>query len=72
MDCDEVRRLYHHFVDNELGEKERRSFKQHLENCHRCNYRVRVTVRLKTTIVEKFSVRRAPSDLIERIKSDLF
>lgn len=72
MNCDEVRRLFHRFVDNEMDEEDRRAVKEHLEECRRCNYRVRITVRLKTTIVEKFSVRRAPSDLLERIKSNLF
>jgi len=72
MNCEELRELFHRFVDDELGDRERRTIQEHLERCDRCQYRVKITVRLKPTIVEKFSVRRAPSDLLERIESRLF
>lgn len=72
MKCEDVRRQCQLLLDDELGDEARELLQSHLEDCPHCKKRVRVEVRFKTTIVEKFSVRSAPSDLLERIKSRLF
>ncbi|MFB6357374.1 MAG: zf-HC2 domain-containing protein [bacterium] len=72
MDCKEVRKKHYLFVDGELKSTQVQSVKQHIEECPKCGRRIRIERKFKSTIVNNFEPSEAPSELKEKISSEIF
>jgi mycothiol system anti-sigma-R factor len=73
MNCREVLKIYQLYVDDEMDESRIDDLQEHIENCPKCQYRVKFEVRFKTTITKKVKTesRSAPDELRERILQKL-
>lgn len=72
MDCQEFIEKYQLYLDQELNEKQYRTFEKHIRHCSQCGRRIQFEIQFKTTIVKKFEGREAPKELQKKIRTKLF
>lgn len=74
MDCREILKTYQLYVDDEMDDDQIEVFKQHIENCPECKFRIQIETQFKVTITKKiqYKYKSAPSDLEKRIRNRIF
>jgi len=72
MNCEEVLELYQRYLDNELRDRRSSSVKDHIENCRQCKKVLIIERRFKAVIIKKIKRQKAPLELKEKIKKQIF
>ena len=67
LDCEEVARRLHTFLDRELDEVEVAEVQAYLDNCTECYPKFRFEASVKRLIMTSFSEQSASSSLRERL-----
>jgi len=72
--CSDIEKLAQQYLDNQLDEKEKKLFNEHLEYCLPCDKKIEFEQKLKEIIHKKLSHKEAVDNLkhnIIKIISDL-
>lgn len=68
MNCRDVEKFAHAYVDGEFADEERGAFSAHLEVCAKCKRSVRFVGAFSKRLKDALSVERAPAALLGRVK----
>lgn len=71
MDCLDVQKLIHAYLDGEFDEHERISLASHLEGCESCRAHVRFEAELRRRLRESCPIVPAPTELRARVQKAL-
>lgn len=71
MNCQEVQKFVHVYVDGEFGDDERREFELHLQQCGDCRAVVRFEERFKAAVQSRIPKLKAPERLLHAVREDL-
>lgn len=67
MNCQEIQKFVHVYVDGEFGAEEKRECEKHLQFCEECRAIVRFEERFKLALQTRMPKTKAPQPLIERV-----
>ncbi|TNE49942.1 MAG: hypothetical protein EP343_10455 [Deltaproteobacteria bacterium] len=71
MNCSEIRRFLHAYIDEEFGEREQIEFELHLRQCSHCRDEVNYYRALRRTLRQKLPSKVAPMRLENMIRDTL-
>ena len=68
FNCDDVEKNVHKFLDNQLSDKEKEKFEEHLDNCLPCDKKIEFEVKLKSIMKIKAKENSYPQELEQELK----
>ncbi len=71
MNCQEIHKFVHVYVDGEFGDRERREFEKHLQGCEECCAVVRFEERFKSTLQKSMPKIKAPKSVVDKLRTHL-
>lgn len=71
MNCQEIQKFVHVYVDGEFGDEERREFELHLQKCEGCRDVVRFEERFKAALQSRLPKLKAPERLVNAVRERL-
>jgi anti-sigma factor RsiW len=69
MNCSDVEKFAHAYVDGEFADEERGAFSAHLEVCAKCRRAVRFVGSFSKRLKDSWTVERAPASLLGRVQN---
>lgn len=71
FNCADVEKNVHKFLDNQLSDKEKEKFEEHLDNCLPCDKKIEFEVKLKSIMKIKAKENSYPQELEQELKKIL-
>ena len=68
FNCADVEKNVHKFLDNQLSDKEKEKFEEHLDNCLPCDKKIEFEVKLKSLMKIKAKENSYPQELEQELK----
>ena len=68
FNCADVEKNVHKFLDNQLSDKEKEKFEEHLDNCLPCDKKIEFEVKLKSIMKIKAKENSYPQELEQELK----
>jgi anti-sigma factor (TIGR02949 family) len=70
-DCADIEQDVQKYLDNQLSEKEKEKFEEHLDNCLPCDKKIEFEVKLKSIMKIKSQETTYPKELENELKNIL-
>lgn len=71
MNCQEIQKFVHVYVDGEFGAHEKRDFEKHLQGCEECCAVVCFEERFKSTLKKSMPKIKAPKSVVDKLRARL-
>lgn len=72
MNCKKTIRYIHFYIDGELEDNKQEKLVNHVEECPRCQKKLRLEKQFKMVLLKKTRTTKAPQKLKQKIKTVIF